>query len=102
MNLFVAFRKEWMEALRSYRLLIVVVVLVFFGLTSPLQAKILPQILSSALPSGADRPRSSRRHPCGTAIEQYVKNMSQFDLILAVLLLPWEPLPRRRIKARQP
>ena len=42
MNLFTAFRKEWLESLRSYRLLIVVVVLIFFGLTSPLQAKLTP------------------------------------------------------------
>jgi ABC-2 type transport system permease protein len=50
MNLFTAFRKEWMESLRSYRLLIVIVVLIFFGLTSPLQAKLLPQVLAQALP----------------------------------------------------
>jgi ABC-2 type transport system permease protein len=86
MNLFTAFRKEWQESLRSYRLLIVVIVLIFFGLTSPLQAKLLPQVLASALPSG---PGISLTIPPATvwdAITQYVKNMGQFDLILAVLL----------------
>ncbi len=86
MNLFTAFRKEWVEALRSYRLLIVIVVLVFFGLTSPLQAKVLPQVLASALPQGTDISLIIPTPTVWDAIGQYVKNMSQFDLLLAVLL----------------
>jgi ABC-2 type transport system permease protein len=86
MNIFTAFRKEWLEALRSYRLLIVVVVLVFFGLTSPLQAKLLPQVLAGALPSGTQISSIIPPPTVWTAITQYVKNMSQFDLLLAVLL----------------
>jgi ABC-2 type transport system permease protein len=88
MNLFTAFRKEWLENLRSYRLLIVIVVLIFFGLTSPLQAKLLPQILAQALPIPAGTDVSSFIKPATVtdAITQYIKNMSQFDLILAVLL----------------
>jgi ABC-2 type transport system permease protein len=88
MNLFTAFRKEWQESLRSYRLLIVVVVLIFFGLTSPLQAKLLPQILAQALPIPAGADISSFIKPATLAdvVTQYVKNMGQFDLILAVLL----------------
>jgi ABC-2 type transport system permease protein len=75
-----------MEALRSYRLLIVIVVLIFFGLTSPLQTKLLPQILASALPPGSDISLLMPTPTVRDAIIQYVKNMSQFDLILAVLL----------------
>jgi ABC-2 type transport system permease protein len=86
MSLFTAFRKEWQEALRSYRLLIVIIVLVFFGLTSPLQAKLLPQILTTALPSGTDLSSIIPEPTVWSAIDQYVKNMGQFDLILAVLL----------------
>jgi ABC-2 type transport system permease protein len=86
MNLFTAFRKEWLEALRSYRLLIVVVVLVVFGLTSPIQAKLLPQVLASALSSGTDLSAIIPTPTVWSAIEQYIKNMSQFDLILAVFL----------------
>src|SRR4030042_2946796 len=86
MNLFTAFRKEWMEALRSFRLLIVIVVLIFFGLTSPLQTKLLPQILASALPPGSDISMLMPTPTVRDAFVQYVKNMSQFDLILAVLL----------------
>lgn len=86
MNLFTAFRKEWMEALRSYRLLIVVFVLIFFGLTSPLQAKLLPKILAAALPPGSDISSLIPTPTVLDAIKQYVKNMGQFNLILAVLL----------------
>jgi ABC-2 type transport system permease protein len=86
MNLFTAFRKEWTESLRSYRLLIVVVVLIFFGLTSPLQTKLLPQVLSAALPPGTDISSIMPTPTVSDAIAQYIKNMSQFDLILALLL----------------
>jgi ABC-2 type transport system permease protein len=88
MNLFTAFRKEWMESLRSYRLLIVIVVLIFFGLTSPLQAKLLPQVLAQALPvpAGADISALIKPATVVDVVTQYVKNMGQFDLILAVLL----------------
>lgn len=86
MNLFTAFRKEWLESLRSYRLLIVAAVLVIFGLTSPLQAKFLPQILVTALSSQADLSSILPPVTVSSAITQYVKNMSQFILILAILL----------------
>ncbi len=43
--LFVAFRKEWMEQRRSHRLLVVAVVLVAFGLSSPLLAKLTPELI---------------------------------------------------------
>jgi len=84
MNIFVAFRKEWSELLRSYRLLVVAIVLVFFGLTSPLFAKMMPEILK-AFPTGGitiQMPTPT----VGSAIDQYIKNMAQFGLILALLL----------------
>jgi ABC-2 type transport system permease protein len=88
MNLYTAFRKEWMESLRSYRLLIVVIVLVIFGLTSPLQALLLPKVLAQALPipAGTDISAFIKPAKVSDSVAQYVKNMSQFDLILAVLL----------------
>ncbi len=84
MNLFTAFRKEWIESLRSYRLLIVAIVLIFFGLTSPLFAKMMPELLK-VLPTGGitiQMPTPT----VGDAISQYIKNMAQFGLILALLL----------------
>jgi ABC-2 type transport system permease protein len=84
MSVFVAFRKEWLELLRSHRLLVVVIVLVFFGLTSPLLAKFTPELIK-LIPSGG----ISIQMPPPTvmdAIGQYIKNMAQFGIILALLL----------------
>jgi ABC-2 type transport system permease protein len=84
MSLFVAFRKEWMELIRSYRLLVVAIVLVFFGLTSPLLAKFTPELMT-LIPTGG----ITIQMPPPTvadAFGQYIKNMAQFGIILALLL----------------
>jgi ABC-2 type transport system permease protein len=86
MNLITAFRKEWLEALRNYRFLIVAVVLIFFGLTSPLFAKITPQIVTAVVPQGTDISKIIPTPTVQDAIAQYVKNMGQFSIILALLL----------------
>jgi ABC-2 type transport system permease protein len=86
MNLLTAFRKEWLEALRNYRLLIVVVVLAFFGMTSPLLAKITPQIVTAVVPQGTDISQIIPTPTVRDAIAQYVKNMGQFSIVLALLL----------------
>jgi ABC-2 type transport system permease protein len=85
MSLFVAFRKEWKELLRSYRLLIVAVVLVFFGLTSPLLAKFTPEIVT-LIPGGDVISLVIPTPTVWDAVAQYVKNMGQFGIILALLL----------------
>ena len=85
MSVLVVFRKEWMELIRSYRLLIVAVVLVFFGLTSPLLAKFTPEIISF-IPGGTDISKLIPPPTVWDAVTQYVKNMTQFGIILALLL----------------
>lgn len=86
MNLFTAFRKEWLEAIRNYRLLVVGVVLAFFGMTSPLIAKITPQIVTAVVPQGTDLSQIIPTPTVWDAIAQYVKNMGQFSIVLALLL----------------
>lgn len=84
MSLFVAFRREWMELIRSYRLLIVAIVLLFFGITSPVLAKFTPELMT-LIPTGG----ITIQMPAPTvmdAIGQYIKNMAQFGIILALLL----------------
>jgi ABC-2 type transport system permease protein len=84
MSIFVAFRKEWLELIRNHRLLVVAIVLVFFGLTSPLLAKFTPELIT-LIPTGG----LSIQMPPPTvmdAIGQYIKNMAQFGIILALLL----------------
>ena len=85
MLLWVALRKELLEQWRSYRLLVVAAVLVAFGLSSPVVAKLTPQIIR-ALPNG-DQIASLIPPPTALdAVAQYLKNMSQFSVILALLL----------------
>lgn len=84
MSVFVALRKEWRELIRSYRLLVAVIVLLFFGLTSPILAKFTPELMK-IIPTGG----ITIQMPPPTvmdAVGQYVKNMSQFGLVLGLLL----------------
>jgi len=86
MNFFIVLRKELIEQWRTKRVLIVAAVLVIFGLGSPLLAKVTPDILKSIpnMPEGlaALVPEPS----LVDAVTQYVKNMSQFGILLAVLM----------------
>jgi ABC-2 type transport system permease protein len=86
MNFFIVLRKEITEQWRTKRLLIVAAVLVIFGLSSPLLAKVTPDLLKSIpdMPPGlADLiPKPT----LAEAVGQYVKNMSQFGVLLAVLM----------------
>jgi ABC-2 type transport system permease protein len=86
MNFLVVFRKEMQEQWRTYRLLIVAAVLVAFGLASPLLAKFTPELLK-AIPGVPPEILDAIPSPTVTdAITQYVKNMSQFGILLALLM----------------
>jgi ABC-2 type transport system permease protein len=83
MSLLAAFRKEWMELIRSYRLLVAGIVLLFFGFTSPILAKFTPQLLT-LIPTGG----IAIQMPTPTVMDaftQYVKNLGQFGVLLALL-----------------
>lgn len=45
-------KKEFLESLRTYRLLIVATVFLLFGMLNPITAKIMPKLLSSFMPEG--------------------------------------------------
>ena len=86
MNFFTVFRKEMQEQWRTYRFLIVAAVLAAFGLASPLLAKFTPEMLK-AIPDVPPELLAAIPAPTLTdAIAQYVKNMSQFGIILALLV----------------
>lgn len=85
MSCLVALRKEWLELIRSYRLLVVAVVLIFFGLTSPLLAKFTPEMVA-LLPGGEQLSMIIPPPTVVDAVAQYVKNMGQFGILLALLL----------------
>ena len=72
-------KKEGTEHLRTYRIFILLTVFFLFGMMSPLAAKLLPQILASAMPEGI-----SITLPDPSAIDswsQFFKNISKFILI---------------------
>ena len=85
MILWVALRKELMEQWRSYRLLITAAVLVAFGLLSPLTAKYTPELMK-LLPNGEEIARLIPQPTAADAVAQYLKNISQFSVVLALLV----------------
>jgi ABC-2 type transport system permease protein len=86
MNFITVFRKEMLEQWRTYRFLIVAAVFAAFGLASPLLAKFTPEMLKS-IPGVPPELLAIFPAPTVTdAITQYVKNMSQFGILLALLM----------------
>ncbi len=80
-----AFYKEWLEQRRTHRLLIVCVVFFAFGLSSPLIARFMPEMF--ALIPGAEMLAGLIPEPgVVDAVSQYLKNLTQFGLLLAVLM----------------
>lgn len=81
----VLLRKELREQARSYRLLILGLVFVFFGLASPLLAKFTPEILKSV--GQGQGVTIVLPEPTATdAVAQFVKNVSQIALFVLVFL----------------
>ncbi|MHB9032014.1 MAG: ABC transporter permease [Anaerolineae bacterium] len=80
-----ALNKELMGLRRSGKLLVLAAVLLLFGLTSPFLAKFTPEILKMV--PGAEQ--FSQLVPAPTladAVGQYVKNVSQFAVLLGLVL----------------
>ena len=79
--------KELRELWRTKKLLIVVAVLVLFGLMSPVLAKITPDLLESMGENQMQGVTITIPEPTQKdAIDQFVKNTTQFGLLLAVLM----------------
>lgn len=85
MLFWVALRKELLEQWRSYRALVAGAVLLAIGLLSPLAAKFTPEIIR-LLPNGDQIAGLIPAPTMLDAVAQYLKNMSQFAVILALLL----------------
>jgi ABC-2 type transport system permease protein len=78
-------RKELLEAWRTYRLAVIGVLFLFVGLSSPLLAKYLPEILKAA---GGDQlgVLSLPTPTTADAIDQLWKNLAQFGAFAAIIL----------------
>jgi len=76
--------KEFHEGVRSYRFWVLLGVLVFFGLLSPLTAKFLPEILGSTLPPGV-----TLELPPPTffdSYDQFFSNLAQMGVLTVILV----------------
>lgn len=77
--------KEWLESWRTRRLPVVGALFVFVGLSSPLLAKFLPEIIKAA--GGDQFPTIDIPNPVMTdAIDQLWKNLAQFGAFAAIIL----------------
>ena len=85
MNLIASLRKEIMEQWRTSRLLVMLVVLGFFGMSSPLMAKFMPQLIG-LVPGGEQFAGLIPQPTIQDAIAQYIKNIDQFSILLAIFL----------------
>ncbi len=81
----VALRKELIEQWRSYRLLIAAVILIIFGLLSPLTARYTPELMK-LLPNGEEIAKLIPPPTAMDAAREYAENISQFGVILALLM----------------
>jgi len=85
MAFYAALRKEFTEQWRTYRFLVLAIVILFFGLTSPLLAKYMPELLK-AVSGSSDLSIVLPAPIVADAVGQYLKNTSQFGFLLALLL----------------
>lgn len=81
---FVSLRKELLELWHTRRLLVLAVVLVAFGMLSPLMAKLMPQIFT-LIPGGEQFAGLIPAPTVKDAVDQYNKNIGQFGVLLALL-----------------
>lgn len=80
-----AVAQELKQQWRTRRALVVVAVFVLFGLASPLIAKFTPELFKSV--PGAEQFAELIPEPAAIdAVSQYIKNLTQFGFILAILL----------------
>jgi ABC-2 type transport system permease protein len=80
-----ATRKELLQQWRTKRLIVVGAVFAFIGLLSPLAAKFTPEIIR-AVPGAEQFADLIPTPTIADVMTQYVKNLTQFGFIIAILL----------------
>ncbi|MBA4383206.1 MAG: hypothetical protein C0410_00570 [Anaerolinea sp.] len=84
MNFMTALFKEFLEQRRTRKFLIALVVLVLFGMTSPLMAKMTPQLMT-LVPGGEAFVGLIPDPTINDAVAQYIKNITQFGILLVLV-----------------
>ncbi len=80
-----AVRKELWQQWRTKRVLVITAVFLLFGLTSPMLAYFTPKLIQN-LPGAEQFANLIPTPTAADAVGQYIKNLTQFGFILAVLL----------------
>ena len=81
----VSLRKEMLFQWRTRRVVIIGAIFLLFGMVSPLLAKFTPALLGSL--EGAEQLADIIPEPTAEeAISQYIKNLTQFGFVLAILM----------------
>ncbi|EGQ24193.1 MULTISPECIES: ABC transporter permease [Sporosarcina] len=78
------FKKEWFESVKTYKLLLVLVIFSILGVLNPFTAKITPVLMENFMPEGA-----VLNLPEPAALDswlQFYKNVPQMGLIVFILL----------------
>lgn len=79
------FKKEMLEIVRTKKLLIMIIVFVFIGISSPIIAKLIPALLKS-LPATPGLTINLPDPTWRDAIDQFVKNAAQIAVIVLVFV----------------
>lgn len=80
----IIFKKEMLESWRSYRVLILAVAFIFFGILSPFTAKLLPEILDQFTPEGITITIADPSYMDSWL--QFYDNMYQMGLLIIFIL----------------
>lgn len=87
MILWVALRKELLEQWRSYRLLVVTVVLLLFGgFIAPFMARYGSELIAALAPQGDEIAGLMPNPTAAVAVQEYVESLSQFGVLVALLV----------------
>jgi ABC-2 type transport system permease protein len=78
--------KELSEQVRTMRLVVVAIVFVSFGIISPLTARYLPDLIKALGGEGMGITITLPTPALSDAIDQLLKNVSQFGILAAILL----------------
>jgi ABC-2 type transport system permease protein len=82
-NFGVMFRKEFIEHIKTHKMLVVVAILLLFGLGTPLLLKFLPELLKL---SGEQVPMELPVFTAFDAVQSYISTLGQIGLLVAVLV----------------
>lgn len=78
------FKKEWLEYLRTYKLIILGAVFLLLGMMNPLSAKFLPDLVNAMMPEGMS---IALAPPAALdSYLQFFKNVSQIGIIVLVIV----------------